>query len=87
MTWSINWDRYYNWDDTFDYVDRDVMVGGPAAQQMAASFELFWNHRRSVALTHLRDVNRRILSDRAPPVWPTRSPPTCYDTPSAPTWP
>ena len=63
-------DRYFNWDDTFDYVDRDVMVGGPAAQQMAASFKLFWNHPRSVPLTHLRDVNRRILSDRAPPVWP-----------------
>jgi phosphatidylserine/phosphatidylglycerophosphate/cardiolipin synthase-like enzyme len=63
-------DRYFNWDDTFDYVDRDVMVGGPAGQQMAASFELFWNHPRSVPLTHLRDVNRRILSDRAPPVWP-----------------
>ena len=63
-------DRYFNWDDTFDYVDRDVMVGGPAAQQMAASFKLFWNHPRSVPLTHLRDVNRRILSDRAPPAWP-----------------
>jgi phosphatidylserine/phosphatidylglycerophosphate/cardiolipin synthase-like enzyme len=64
-------DRYFNWDDAFDYVDRDVMVGGPAGQQMAASFELFWNHKRSVPLTHLRDVNRRILSDRAAPTWPT----------------
>ncbi|MHB1058586.1 MAG: phospholipase D-like domain-containing protein [Rhodanobacter sp.] len=63
-------DRYFNWDDAFDYVDRDVMVGGPAAQQMAASFELFWNHKRSVPLTHLRDVNERILSDRATPAWP-----------------
>ena len=34
-------DRYFNWDDAFDYVDRDVMVGGPAATQMAASFEMF----------------------------------------------
>jgi len=63
-------DRYFNWDDAFDYVDRDAMVGGPAARQMAASFELFWNHPRSLPLTHLRDVNRRILSDRAPPAWP-----------------
>jgi cardiolipin synthase C len=63
-------DRYFNWDDDFDYVDRDVMVGGPAAKQMAASFELFWRHKRAVPLTHLRDVNRRILSDRAPPEWP-----------------
>jgi len=63
-------DRYFNWDDAFNYVDRDAMVGGPAALQMAASFERFWNHPRSLPLTHLRDVNRRILSERAPPVWP-----------------
>ncbi|WP_426701348.1 phospholipase D-like domain-containing protein [Rhodanobacter sp. Col0626] len=63
-------DRYFNWDDEFDYVDRDVMVGGPAALQMAASFELFWRHKRSVPLTHLRDVNRRIQADRVAPVWP-----------------
>ncbi len=62
-------DRYFNWDADFDYVDRDVMVGGPAAKQMAASFELFWRHKRAVPLTHLRDVNRRILSDSAPPAW------------------
>ncbi len=63
-------DRYFNWDDHFDYVDRDVMIGGPAAKQMAASFALFWQHERSVPLTHLRDVNQRIVSDRAPPAWP-----------------
>jgi phosphatidylserine/phosphatidylglycerophosphate/cardiolipin synthase-like enzyme len=63
-------DRYFDWDDDFDYVDRDVMVGGPAAKQMAASFELFWQHKRTVPLTHLRDVNQRILTDRTTPVWP-----------------
>jgi len=63
-------DRYFNWDDDFDYVDRDVMVGGPAAKSMAASFTLFWNHKRAVPLTHLRDVNRRILADTAIPTWP-----------------
>ncbi|HEV2681815.1 MAG TPA: phospholipase D-like domain-containing protein, partial [Rhodanobacter sp.] len=63
-------DRYFDWDDDFDYVDRDVMVGGPAAKQMAASFELFWQHKRTVPLTHLRDVNQRVLTDRTTPVWP-----------------
>jgi Phosphatidylserine/phosphatidylglycerophosphate/cardiolipin synthases and related enzymes len=63
-------DRYFNWDDGFDYVDRDVMVGGPAARQMAASFTLFWNHKRSVPLTHLRDVNRDIVADTTRPDWP-----------------
>ncbi|GLQ97747.1 phospholipase D-like domain-containing protein [Dyella mobilis] len=64
-------DRYFNWDNDFDYLDRDVMVGGPAAQQMAASFNLFWKLKRSVPLTHLRDVNRLILRDPTPPPWPT----------------
>jgi putative cardiolipin synthase len=63
-------DRYFNWDDNFDYVDRDVMVGGPAAKEMAASFTVFWNHRRAVPLTHLRDVNRQMLADTNTPAWP-----------------
>ncbi|RDS81340.1 phospholipase D-like domain-containing protein [Dyella psychrodurans] len=63
-------DRYFNWDNDFNYVDRDVMVGGPAAREMAASFNLFWNLKRSVPLTHLRDVNRLIRNDPTPPPWP-----------------
>jgi putative cardiolipin synthase len=62
--------RYFDWDDEFDYVDRDVLVGGPAAKAMADSFLLFWNHRRSVPLTHLRDVNRYIVAHPAAPDWP-----------------
>ena len=63
-------DRYFDWDDDFDYVDRDVMVGGPAAHAMASSFETFWNHKRSTPLTHLRDVNRHILDSTGPQPWP-----------------
>ncbi|QNK03498.1 phospholipase D-like domain-containing protein [Dyella telluris] len=59
-------DRYFDWDNDFDYVDRDVMVGGPAALKMAASFEMFWHHKRSTPLTHLRDVNRQLLHDDHP---------------------
>ncbi|MDF3983548.1 phospholipase D family protein [Luteibacter sp. PPL201] len=68
-------DRYFDWDDAFDYVDRDVMVGGPAAKAMSQSFEKFWQHKRAVPLTHLRDVNRAIVGDTddkrvwAPPVY------------------
>lgn len=63
-------DRYFDWDADFDYVDRDVMVGGPAALAMASSFEAFWNHKRSTPLTHLRDVNRRILDGGEAQPWP-----------------
>lgn len=71
-------DRYFDWDDAFDYIDRDVMVGGPAAAEMGASFEQFWTHKRSAPLTHLRDVNRELLADTDDPRhW---NPPT-YDKP------
>jgi phosphatidylserine/phosphatidylglycerophosphate/cardiolipin synthase-like enzyme len=63
-------DRYFNWDGDFDYVDRDVLVGGPAARDMAASFALFWRHKRSVGLTALRDVNRYILGHPQAAGWP-----------------
>jgi phosphatidylserine/phosphatidylglycerophosphate/cardiolipin synthase-like enzyme len=56
-------DRYFDWDDAFDYRDRDVLVTGPTGDAMQASFERFWTHRRSVALAHLRDVSTRILAD------------------------
>jgi len=63
-------DRYFNWDNEFDYLDRDVMVGGAAAKAMAHSFDLFWQHKRSKPLTQLRDVNRRILDTPGPVSWP-----------------
>ncbi len=56
-------DRYFGWGSHFNFRDRDVMVAGPAAHEMAASFDLFWHHPRSMPLTRLGDVNRRILAD------------------------
>jgi phosphatidylserine/phosphatidylglycerophosphate/cardiolipin synthase-like enzyme len=64
-------DRYFDWDPTFDYIDRDVMVGGPTVRRMADSFRLFWNHRRSVSLTRLRDLNRHITAHPQGPGWVT----------------
>jgi putative cardiolipin synthase len=55
--------RYFEWDDSFSYRDRDIMVGGPVARAMTASFEQFWKHPRSTPLTHLRDVNHQIVAD------------------------
>jgi putative cardiolipin synthase len=61
--------RYFDWDENFDYVDRDVLVAGPAAHAMADSFAMFWRHRRSVPLTHLRDLNHYIVAHPAAPGW------------------
>lgn len=56
--------RYFDWDQTFDYRDRDALVVGPAAgREMQASFDAFWAHRRAVPLTRLNDVNQRIVAD------------------------
>lgn len=73
-------DRYFDWDEEFDYRDRDVLVAGPrTGAQMQASFEQFWTHPRAVPLTRFNDVNRRIVADAgrgtrlAPPAdanWP-----------------
>jgi phosphatidylserine/phosphatidylglycerophosphate/cardiolipin synthase-like enzyme len=56
--------RYFDWDQTFDYRDRDALVVGPeAGGEMQASFDAFWSHRRAVPLTRLNDVNQRIVAD------------------------
>ena len=56
--------RYFDWDQEFDYRDRDVLVLGPkSGAEMQASFEQFWTNPRSVPLTRLNDVNRRLIDD------------------------
>jgi cardiolipin synthase C len=55
--------RYFDWDDEFDYRDRDVLVVGAATQAMQDSFEQFWQSPHSVALSSLTDVADRILAD------------------------
>ena len=57
---------YYDWDDTFNFRDRDLMVAGPVAATMDQAFELFWNDARSVPVQHLRDVGAYLLGHGAP---------------------
>ncbi|HEU4662471.1 MAG TPA: phospholipase D family protein [Dokdonella sp.] len=68
--------RYFDWDQEFDYRDRDVLVVGPSAgAEMQASFDRFWTHPRAVPLTRLNDVNRRLVADAGadPPLQPRSS--------------
>jgi putative cardiolipin synthase len=55
--------RYFDWDAGFNYRDRDILVAGPVAQRMQASFEEFWVHRKTVPVAALRDVRRWIGPD------------------------
>jgi phosphatidylserine/phosphatidylglycerophosphate/cardiolipin synthase-like enzyme len=72
--------RYFDWDQQFDYRDREVLVAGPAAgAEMQASFEEFWAHRRAVPLTRLKDVDQRIVADADRPA--ELAPPANIDMP------
>jgi len=61
-------DRYFDYDTSYNFKDRDVAVYGPAVTQMVASFEQFWSSPRSVAVQHLRDVARRLLKTAPQPL-------------------
>ena len=54
--------RYYDWDDEFDYRDRDVLAVGAVGIAMRASFEAFWKDPHTVPLNRLRDVSADILA-------------------------
>jgi phosphatidylserine/phosphatidylglycerophosphate/cardiolipin synthase-like enzyme len=59
-------DDYYDWDSQYNFRDRDVLVAGPVARDMAANFQAFWDDRRSVPPSQLRDVGSQLLRDGVP---------------------
>lgn len=61
-------DDYYDWDPVFVFRDRDVLVAGPVAKDMAASFRQFWQAPLAVPAEQLRDVAARLLDEGAPPL-------------------
>jgi putative cardiolipin synthase len=52
-------DKYYDRNREFLFRDRDVIVAGPSAWDMQESFELFWQDKRAVFLTQLKDVQKK----------------------------
>ena len=59
-------DDYYDWDDRYNFRDRDVLVAGPEVPAMARHFDDFWNAPLSTPLTRLRDVAKRVLRGGVP---------------------
>jgi phosphatidylserine/phosphatidylglycerophosphate/cardiolipin synthase-like enzyme len=59
-------DDYYDWDGSYNFRDRDVLVAGPVAREMAANFQAFWDDRRSVPPARLTDVGRALLAQGVP---------------------
>lgn len=65
-------DDYYDWDDEYNFRDRDLLVAGPVARVMGQDFALFWNDHRSVPVERLNDVGRRLLDNGVPALPATR---------------
>lgn len=65
-------DDYYDWDAEYNFRDRDVVIAGPAARDMAANFQAFWDEQRSVPAERLNDVGRTLLRDGVPAMPPAR---------------
>lgn len=63
-------DDYFDWSDTYNFRDRDLLVGGPVARAMAEDFRLFWEDRRAVPPSRLVDVGRLLLARGVPPLAP-----------------
>jgi len=60
-------DDYYDWDEAYNFRDRDLLVAGPVAGDMAANFEAFWTSARSVPAERLGDVGGLLRTQGVPP--------------------
>lgn len=63
-------DDYYDWGDGYNFRDRDLLVAGPVAREMAANFAAFWASPRSVPAERLGDVARTLRAQGAPRLQP-----------------
>lgn len=59
-------DDYYDWSDAYNFLDRDVLVSGPAAKAMRENFDAFWAAPQSVPVEHLDDVAKILLARGVP---------------------
>lgn len=59
-------DDYYDWSKTYNFLDRDVLVSGPAAKAMETNFDVFWVAPQSVPVEQLDDVAKILLAHGVP---------------------
>ncbi|WP_082559776.1 phospholipase D family protein [Lysobacter sp. Root559] len=69
-------DDYYDWDDEYNFRDRDLLVAGPAARVMDEDFVRFWDDRRSVPVERLKDVGTYLIRSGVP-----KLPATAFERP------
>ena len=56
-------DRYFDFDTSYNFKDREVLVYGPVVAEMSVSFDSFWDSDFTVEIGHLRDVAPLIVND------------------------
>ncbi|MDR6990008.1 phospholipase D family protein [Luteimonas sp. 3794] len=61
-------DDYFDWSDTFNFRDRDVLIAGPVVEAMEENFVAFWHAPLSTPVEQLADVGRQLLRSGVPPV-------------------
>ena len=62
---------YFDQAKGLNYKDRDVIVLGPVVQEMKASFQAFWDFKKSINLNELRDVKNYIKNNEVK-IWGTK---------------
>lgn len=55
-------DEYFDYDHTYNFRDRDILLIGPIVSRVNSNFEVFWNSEYAVALTSLLD--EKIISSQ-----------------------
>jgi len=61
-------DDYFDWSETFNFRDRDVLIAGPVVEAMEENFVAFWHAPLSTPVEQLGDVGRHLLRDGVPDV-------------------
>lgn len=55
-------DEYFDYDHEYNFRDRDVLLMGKAVSQIGNSFELFWQHPLSVAISDIEEATDEELN-------------------------
>lgn len=63
-------DDYYDWDSSYNFRDRDVLITGPVTRSMRSDFERYWFNPLSVQPQMLKDVGHRIMKQGVPKLEP-----------------
>ena len=67
-------DRYFDFDTSYEFKDRDVIVFGAEAIPMRESFDWFWESPKTVPVQHLRDVAAELLRHEPGQLAPYQAP-------------